>query len=109
MGKEKNPKRRYAEATAAESYRDPDRRYVHLLDGGLSDNLGLRGPFQAITTTDHSWSILRSANLSELGRLMVISANAKTTKHRTWDEDSTPPGISVVLDVLTKCVIKEVG
>jgi len=101
LDRKKNPKRRYAEATAAKSYRDPDRRYVHLLDGGLSDNLGLRGPFQAVTTTDSPWSILRSANLGQLGRLMVIAANAKTTKHRTWDAESSPPGIGAVLDVVT--------
>jgi len=97
--KEKNPTRRYAEAVAAKSYRDPDRRFAHLLDGGLSDNLGLRGPFQAVTTTDSPWSILQYANLQSLGRLMVIAANAKTTKKRSWDEKSPPPGIGAVLDV----------
>lgn len=109
LDKEKNPKRRYAEAAAAKSYRDLDRLYVHLLDGGLSDNLGLRGPFQAVTTTDSSWSILSSANLEKLGTLMVISANAKTTKHRTWDADSTPPGISAVLDVVTSGPMDDVS
>ena len=99
--KEENPKRRYAEAVAAKSYRDPDRRYVHLLDGGLSDNLGLRGPYQAVTTTDSAWSILRTANLDQLGRLMVIAVNAKTTKYRKWDNDSSPPGIGSVLSVVT--------
>jgi len=94
-----NPKRRVAEATDAQSYREPDRLYAHLLDGGLSDNLGLRGPFQAVTTTDSPWSILRYANLDKLGRLMVIAANAKTTKQRSWDEKSSPPGIRSVLDV----------
>jgi predicted acylesterase/phospholipase RssA len=96
-----NPKRRVAEAAAAKSYRDPDRRYVHLLDGGLSDNLGLRGPFQAATTTDSPWSVLKYANLGQLGRLMVIAANAKTTKQRAWDAKSSPPGIRAVLDVVT--------
>ncbi len=96
----KNPdKRRVADATAAQSYREPDRLYVHLLDGGLSDNLGLRGPFQAVTTTDSPWSILNQANLQKLGRLMVIAANAKTTKQRTWDGKSSPPGIGSVLNV----------
>jgi hypothetical protein len=101
LDRERNPKRRYAEASAAKSYRDPDRRYVHLLDGGLSDNLGLRGPFQAVTTTDSPWSVLKYANLNQLGRLMVIAANAKTTKQRTWDAKSAPPGIRAVLDVIT--------
>lgn len=101
LDREQNPKRRVAEATAAQSYRDPDRRFVHLLDGGLSDNLGLRGPFQAVTTTDSAWSVLNYANLGQLDRLMVIAANAKTTKQRAWDAKSSPPGIGAVLDVIT--------
>ena len=100
LDRDKNPKRRVAEATAAQSYRDQDRLYAHLLDGGLADNLGLRGPFQAVTTTDSPWSILTYANLDRLGRLMVIAANAKTTKHRSWDAKSSPPGIGAVLDVV---------
>lgn len=93
-------KRRVADAAAAKSYRDQDRHYVHLLDGGLSDNLGLRGPFQAVTTTDSPWSTLRFANLDKLGRVMMIAANVKTTKQRRWDEKSAPPGIRDVLDVI---------
>lgn len=109
LDREQNPKRRVAEAAAAKSYRDQDRRFVHLLDGGLSDNLGLRGPFQAVTTTDSPWSILNYANLGQLGRLMVIAANAKTTKHRTWDAESTPPGIGAVLDVVASGPMDDVS
>ena len=100
LDRELNPERRVAEATAAQSYRDQDRRFAHLLDGGLSDNLGLRGPFEAVTTADSPWSILKSANLGQLGRLMVIAVNAKTSKERKWDEKSTPPGIGDVLGVV---------
>jgi hypothetical protein len=96
-----NPKRRVSDATAAKSYRGAERRYVHLLDGGLSDNLGLRGPFQAVTTNDSAWSILRLANIGQLKTLLFISANAKTTKHHEWDTKSSPPGIGAVLGVVT--------
>ena len=40
---------------------------AHLLDGGLSDNLGLRGPFQAVTTTDSPWSILHYGKSGQSG------------------------------------------
>lgn len=99
LDRESNPKRRVSEATAAQSYRASDRIFAHLLDGGLSDNLGLRGPLQAVTTLDSPWSILKLANLKQLGRLIVIAANAKTTKQRSWDRDSSPPSIGAVLDV----------
>ena len=100
LDRRNNPERRVIDARAARSYREPDRRFAHLLDGGLSDNLGLRGPYQAVTTTDGPWSVLRYANLNQLGRLMVIAVNAKTTKERSWDAKSSPPGIGAVLDVV---------
>jgi len=106
---DRNPGRRYFDARAASSYRDPDRSYAHLLDGGLSDNLGLRGPYEAVTTTDSAWSILSQANLQRLGRLMIIVANAKTTKHNEWDQKSSPPGISAVLNVTTSGPMDDVS
>lgn len=96
-----NPdKRRVADALAAQSYREADRRYAHLLDGGLSDNLGLRGPFQAVSTTDSAWSLVQLQNQRRLGPLMVIAVNAKTSKKRSWDAESSPPGTASVLDVV---------
>lgn len=91
--------RRYNDAVASKSYREPDAQFVHLLDGGLADNLGLRGPLQAITTTDSAWSILQALNQKKRNRLMVIAVNAKTSKRRDWNKKSTPPGIGAVLDV----------
>jgi NTE family protein len=109
LDRERNPKRRVAEAMAAKSYRDPDRLYAHLLDGGLSDNLGLRGPLQAATSNDSAWSVLQYANLDQLARLMVISANAKTAKKVSWDEVSKPPGIGSVLGVVTSGPMDDVS
>ena len=97
---QKESKRRVADAVAAQSYREADRKYAHLLDGGLSDNLGLRGPFHAVTTTDSAWSLVQLMNQKKLGRLIVLSANAKTTKKRSWDAESKPPGVKSVLDVV---------
>ncbi len=109
LDKDQNTKQRYGEALAAQSYRDPGRKFTHLLDGGLSDNLGLRGPIQAVTTTDSAWSILHLINKDNLSKLIVIAANAKTTKHRDWDASSTPPGLGAVLDVTTSGPMDDVS
>lgn len=93
--------RRKIDAKAAVSYREKQRPYCHLLDGGLSDNLGLRGPYNAITTTDAAWSLVTQENQGRIKQLMVIAANAKTSKKHKWDETSKPPGITGVLGVVT--------
>ena len=109
LDKGQNSKRRYTDALVAQSYRDPDRGFTHLLDGGLTDNLGLRGPLQAVTTTDSAWSVLTLMNRDQLSKLIVIAANAKTTKHRVWDATSTPPGLDAVLDVVTSGPMDDVS
>lgn len=107
--KNQNPKKRIAEATVVKSYRDSDREYVHLLDGGLSDNLGLRGPFRAVTSNTSPWSLLKYINREQLDRLFVIAVNAKPTKHRSWDKKSSPPNIKAVLSVVTGGPMDEVS
>ena len=71
--------RRYHLAKALKSYLDPKKQpYIHLLDGGLVDNLGIR---LIINTTlkevDH-WKILRDRDLEEVRKVVVIAVNAQT-------------------------------
>ena len=107
--KDRGLNRRKTDALAAGSYRTPDRLHAHLLDGGISDNLGLRGPYQAVTTTDSAWSILKQINREHLKQLMVIAVNAKTTKHSEWDKKSKPPGIMEVLGVIVNGPMDDVS
>src|SRR5438876_400860 len=53
-----NPPRRQALARNLMSYRQDlkDRPFVHLLDGGLADNIGLRGPYIALSGQAGAWS-----------------------------------------------------
>ena len=71
----------------------PARRYVHLTDGGISDNLGLRGPLDAITSVDHSWSVLRLINRDKVDKLVVIVVNAATRPKAKRDASASVPGL----------------
>ena len=39
-------------AAELSSYLAPQRKFLHLLDGGIADNIGLRGPYQALISSD---------------------------------------------------------
>lgn len=100
--REKNPLSRYARARDLWSYQDPTqhRRFIHLLDGGLSDNIGLRGPYVALTSADTEWSVL--AKLGQpVRRVLVITANAKTKPVKDWDQHESAPGLLSVLSLVT--------
>jgi len=100
LDRDKNPPRRYVHARDLWSYQDPDERrdYIHLLDGGLGDNIGLRGPYVALSSQDSNWSVLSKINRRQVHRVVVITANAKTKSHHEWDHEKAAPGL---LDVLS--------
>ena len=71
----------------------PARPYIHLTDGGVADNLGLRGPLDAIASVDHSWSVMRLINRDRIDKLVVIVVNAATSPASDRDETASVPGL----------------
>ncbi len=89
-------KRRYYEAYNNVIYtREKDAKkhpYIHLSDGGLADNLGLRVILDLFVQDD----IRRKINNGEIKRFLTIVVNAKTTKPEDLDMKETPPGLFAV-------------
>jgi hypothetical protein len=71
----------------------PARPYIHLTDGGLADNIGLRGPLDAIRSTNHPWSLLRMMNNEKIDTLVVIVVNAATAPETSRDKSAKVPGL----------------
>lgn len=97
-----NPPRRYARARDLLSYQEQARTrpWIHLLDGGLADNVGLRGPYVALGG-DSNWSVLSQIDSGTVNRVVVISANAKTKARPDWDRRQAAPGLFDVLGLVT--------
>lgn len=101
--RDRNPPPRYARARDLASYSDQakERPWIHLLDGGLADNIGLRGPYVALTGQDIGWSVYSQINGKDIHRVVVIAANAKTRKRKDWDQHQAAPGLLDVLGLVT--------
>lgn len=85
-----NNKRRYYAAKNNVIYADEkEHPYVHLMDGGLADNLGLRAIYDLYVRE----GIRAKINNGKIKRLLVIVVNAKTQKKETFDKDEAPPGL----------------
>jgi len=88
--------RRTARAEGRLSYTDTGhapRNYIHLTDGGVADNIGLREPLTAITSLNNSWSVLRLINLRKVDKLVVIVVNAATNPTAGRDQTPNVPGL----------------
>jgi NTE family protein len=94
---------RYVPAREALSYQalEPGRPYIHLLDGGLADNIGLRAPYMALSSDASPWSVLSRINQGRVRRVVVITANAKTKPSHDWDQRRRAPGVFSVLGFVT--------
>ncbi|MGR9015137.1 MAG: patatin-like phospholipase family protein [Gammaproteobacteria bacterium] len=66
--------------------------YVHLMDGGLSDNIGLR----AIENAFRWGPIRRGISNNLIEKLVIIVVNAKTDDQDAISRDAVPPGLSDV-------------
>ncbi len=93
-----NP-RRFNRARLASSYENAQERpYIHLLDGGVADNIGLRGPLVALQSNDLPWNLPNKINKDQIKKLVVIVVDAKTSPPVDFDKSPSPPGL---IDVLT--------
>jgi len=98
--------RRYNAARDVLAYRDPTRKHLHVLDGGLADNIGLRAPIQSLSSSDVQpttdgkvgWNLLRLMNLGRVKTVVVITVNARTARKKGWDERRAGPGTFQVIN-----------
>lgn len=94
---------RWDRARVWKSYEDPRRPFIHVIDGGVSDNIGLRGPTAAITSNDSPWSVFNKVNPRQfedpdkIERVVVIVVDAKPRSRPELDEKAKPPGLISVL------------
>jgi NTE family protein len=89
-----------------ESYLDRERRpYVHLLDGGLSDNIGLRGVIEAAALYGGLSNAMRAVGLASVRKLVFISVNAEAEADRSIDASGDTPTWSQVARALADITI----
>ncbi|HAY21878.1 patatin-like phospholipase family protein [Desulfobacca acetoxidans] len=86
--------RRYAAAKNLNVYLDKHNEYIHLMDGGLSDNIGVRAILEAY---DHGF-IRKRINQGLIKELVLIVVNARTESEDRISRKSIPPGILTVAE-----------
>ena len=68
---------RYRYARTLLSYSGTNRKYVHLLDGGLADNIGARVPLRLLTTPGEKGSILDRLADGRIRTIMFVVVDAQ--------------------------------
>ena len=94
--------RRYVNARNLGGYLAKKRRYVRLVDGVISDNLGVRGPFETWSSIDVP---KRRPEGSSTREVVLVIVNAQTTPDEQWDSFDLLPSLSVILDAATSAQV----
>lgn len=77
--------RQYQQAKRLNAYLDVKKYpYIHLLDGGVSDNLGIRILVNATLTEDDLWNKLKDLNRINTNKLAIITVNAQKETEKTF-------------------------
>ena len=70
--------RRYHMAKVLSDYQDPTvQPYIHLLDGGISDNLGIRVLINLTHIGGGTWNKLKQLDLENTSKMAIIVVNAQ--------------------------------
>lgn len=85
---------RYNAAKNLSVYLDKENGYVHLMDGGLSDNIGARAILDAF-----DWGFIRTRiNRGTIQHLVLIVVNARTQSEDQISRKEKPPGFFTVAE-----------
>jgi NTE family protein len=71
--------------------------YIHLVDGGVADNLGLRAVLERVTLMGDPWTTMKYANLTNAHKIVFVVVNAETEVDTKWDRIETNPPFGVKL------------
>jgi len=66
--------------------------YLHLVDGGVSDNLGLRSYLDAVSILESNPELLQGESLKKVRKVVFISVNAFIHHEKGWDRKAKTPG-----------------
>lgn len=83
------------------SYLDRAQRpYIHLLDGGLADNIGVRGLIETAALMGGLDHAFKTAGLRPVRKMVFIMVNAETEGDRSPDQSADVPSFMQVLRAL---------
>jgi len=76
-----------------------DHRYIHLVDGGVSDNVGMRGVLDVLSTFEALHAAGQKTPYDHVRNIYILVVNSLATPPNDWGMHENPPAL---FDVLLK-------
>ena len=91
----------YKLASGQQSYVRPGRPYIHLVDGGVSDNLGLMPVIQFMSGAVTKGSVAAAFEQGAIRKVVIVVVNAERTAATDWDFTQQVLGLLPVLSAVS--------
>jgi NTE family protein len=72
--------------------------YIHLVDGGVADNLGLRAVLDRVLSHGDIWNTVKNSPIRNVHKVVFLVVNAETEVSHHWDKMESPPALAAMLD-----------
>nr|WP_281720696.1 patatin-like phospholipase family protein [Nitrosomonas nitrosa] len=87
-------------------YADPaETQYVHLMDGGIADNLAIRGLINSLILLNHDEAIFRAGQLAKVRNILVIVADGQAPFDTARSRERTVSGLKQIFDAVSSTQI----
>lgn len=84
------------------SYADKEnRKYIHFVDGGITDNLGLRALYEVVEVTGGAKAFISKVRSRPPRHMVMLVVNAATHPRMEMDRSRKPPSLKEVIDAVT--------
>lgn len=70
-----------------------NRPYLHLVDGGVSDNIGVRGVLDTLEEAFISKDFAAERGFAVVDKIVIIVVNAHSEDANDWEKRESPPGL----------------
>ena len=82
-------------------YNDDSRQYAHFVDGGITDNLGLRANYEIVEVMGGAETFSRKAMRKRPRHLAIISVDASADPEPEMDRSNKQPGLSETIGAMS--------
>lgn len=94
-------------ASALNNYLDKDKiKYVHMVDGGISDNLGIRGLYDSVHLHGGIKRALNDLNVKPPKYLVLILVNAAVSPEKSMNKSPDIPSLADQIDATSSAQIE---
>jgi len=71
--------------------------FIHFVDGGVADNLGLRAVLDRVILRGSVWETIKETPIKNVHKVVFIVVNAETQPDTKWDRSEGIPGIGAMM------------